>query len=96
MTTRTLKLTHTASDTNFVLKNEIQFSFVSLEDMRKIVWWIGNVIEGKVAAKATTDTGEYQFIRFVAECGKFDTKEAMYAAFMAWIRFVFADMYIDE
>jgi hypothetical protein len=93
MTTRTLKLCHTSKEVSYSLKNEIEFSFVTHEDMRKIVWWIGNVDEGKLAARASTNSGEYQFIRFL---GKYGKKEEMYAAFMSWIRFVFADMFVDE
>jgi hypothetical protein len=93
MTTRTLKLTHTASGYNYVSKSVIEFSFVSLEDMAQIVTWINNMPhEGKLVASANTDTGEY---RYVAEIRKYEFFQ-VYAAFMAWIRFVFADMFIDE
>lgn len=91
--TRTLKLTHTASDYNYVSKNELQFSLVSLEDMAQIVTWINNMPhEGKLVATTTTDSGEY---RYTVEVRKYEFFQ-VYAAFMAWIRFVFADMFVDE
>jgi hypothetical protein len=94
MTTKTLKLTHAAKGYNYVSKSELQFSFVSLEDMQQLVTWINNMpFEGKLVATATTDTGEY---RFIADTRKYGQFQEVYAAFMRWIRFVFDDMFVDE